>query len=376
MRLLMLSGDEFIARKQKNVFYDMLREYSHYWDTIDIITPGGLSREPFTIHDTVTVFPSMKHKFFHTQYIYTKGLALLGDKKHDLITAHDYPPFQMGIGGWLLGRKMGIPYVLEFLHVVGYPKAPNFKEHLSREMTKLYLRYMWKSASAIRVVNHVEVPELLKRLGIPESHIIVTPCFYLDFEVFKPMELPKTGKKVIFTGRLVPNKGIIELIQAFRLVVDVVADAELMIVGDGILKEKLVNLTRELGIADRVEFKGMVPHEDIATCNNQCDIFVFPSYNEGAPRSVGEAMACGLPLITTNIGIMKEIIRNGENGLFITWEPKDIAEKILLLLQNKDLREKIAANGRQTVQQFEYKKMIRDYALRYHELINRLGKTT
>ena len=80
-------------------------------------------------------------------------------------------------------------------------------------------------------------------------------------------------------------------------------------------------------------------------------------------------MACGLPLITTNIGIMKEIIRDGENGLFITWEPEDIAEKIILLLQNKDLREKIAANGRQTVQQFEYSKMIRDYALRYHELI-------
>ncbi len=374
MRLLMLSGDEFIARKQKNVFYDMLREYSNYWETIDIITPGGLSRESFTIHDNVSIHPSMTHKFLHTRYIYTKGLALLQERTFDLMTVHDYPPFQMGFGGWLLGRKTRMPYVLEFLHVVGYPKAPNLKEHLSREMTKIYLKYMWKSVAAIRVVNHLEVPELLKRLGIPPNHIIVTPCFYLDFDMFKPMDFSKTGKKVIFTGRLVPNKGIIELIQAFRLVVDVVPEAELVIAGDGILREKLLNLTRELGIKDRVEFKGMVPHKEIAELNNQSDIFVFPSYNEGAPRSVGEAMACGLPVITTNIGIMKEIIRDGENGLFITWKSKDIAEKILLLLQNKELREEIAESGRQTVQQFEYNKMIRDYALRYHELIEGLQR--
>lgn len=375
MRLLMLSGDEFIAQKKQNVFYDMLREYATYWDAIDIITPGGLSQEAFTIHGNVTIHPSLKHKFAHTWYIYRKGLDLMqaapGQQRFDLITAHDYPPFQMGLGGWLLGRKTGIPYVLEFLHIVGYPKAPNLKEHLSREMTKLYLRLMWKSASAIRVVNHVEVPGLLQRIGIPASHIIVTPCFYLDFEVFKPMGLPKTGKKVIFTGRLVPNKGIIELIKAFRQVVDVVPDAQLVIAGDGVLRERLERLTQELGIASQVEFKGMVPHKDVALLNNQCDIFVFPSYNEGAPRSVGEAMACGLPVITTNIGIMKEIIHDGETGLFISWEPQDIAQKILRLLQNPALRDTIAENGRQIVQQFEYKKMIRDYALRYHELIER-----
>lgn len=366
----MLSGDEFIAQKKQNVFYDMLREYSNYWETIDIITPGGLSRDAFSIHDNVYIHPSMTHKFLHTRYIYTKGLAVLQERRYDLITVHDYPPFQMGIGGWLLGRKTGIPYVLEFLHIVGYPKAPNFKEHLSREMTKVYLRYMWKYARAIRVVNHREVPELLQKIGIPEDHIIVTPCFYLDFDAFKPMNLPKTGKKVIFTGRLVPNKGIIELIQAFRLVVEAVPEAELLIAGDGVLKEKLRRLTCELQIADHVLFKGMVPHKDVAELNNQSDIFVFPSYNEGAPRSVGEAMACELPVITTQIGIMKEIIQHGVNGMFITWDPRDIAEKIILLLKDKALRHKIALNGRQTVQQFEYTKMIREYALRYHELIN------
>lgn len=139
MRLLMLSGDEFIARKQHNVFYDMLREYSNYWDTIDIITPGGLSGDAFTIHDNVVIHPSLTHKFSHTSYIYKKGLALWQERRFDLITVHDYPPFQMGFGGWLLGKKTGVPYVLEFLHIVGYPKAPNFKEHASREMTKIYL---------------------------------------------------------------------------------------------------------------------------------------------------------------------------------------------------------------------------------------------
>lgn len=371
MRLLMLSGDEFIARKEHNVFYNMLREYSRYWETIDIITPGGFSREAFTMHGNVTVHPSMAHQLFHIRYIYTKGLQLWRQKPFDLITIHDYPPFRMGIGGWLLGKNTHTPYVLEFLHIVGHPKAPNLKEHLSRELTRLYLRLMWKHAAAIRVANHIEVPEFLHTLGIPDDHILITSCLHIDLTVFKPLHLQKTGQKVLFTGRLVENKGILELIQAFHLVHAQRPGSELVIVGGGRLKEKLVRLVNKLDIARSVTFVDTVPHEAVARVLNECDIFVSPSYNEGGPRSAVEAMACGLPVISTRIGTMKEIIQDGENGLFISWNPNDIAEKILRLLQDDALREKIGVNGCTTAQEFEYAHKIRLYAEGFQALIER-----
>ncbi len=65
MRLLMLSGDEFVARREKNVFYNMLREYSKHWESIDIITPGGFATEPFVIHGNVTIHPSTTRRYSH-----------------------------------------------------------------------------------------------------------------------------------------------------------------------------------------------------------------------------------------------------------------------------------------------------------------------
>ena len=95
----------------------------------------------------------------------------------------------------------------------------------------------------------------------------------------------------------------------------------------------------------------------------------MPSFNEGGPRVTLEAMACKVPVITSRVGVMLDIIKEGENGLFIDWNPKDIADKIMLLLKDNSLRQKIAENGHQTIQQFERKKVIENYAKFYQNLL-------
>jgi glycosyltransferase involved in cell wall biosynthesis len=97
---------------------------------------------------------------------------------------------------------------------------------------------------------------------------------------------------------------------------------------------------------------------------------VMPSFNEGGPRVTLEAMACKIPVITSRVGIMLDIINDGENGVFIDWNVEDIANKIMLLLKDNDLRLKIAENGYQTVQQFERKRVIKQYALTYKKLVD------
>ena len=97
----------------------------------------------------------------------------------------------------------------------------------------------------------------------------------------------------------------------------------------------------------------------------------MPSFNEGGPRVNLEAMACNVAVITSEVGLMVDIIKDNENGLFINWNSKDIADKIMFLLENVDLRNKIAENGHKTVQQFERSKTIYDYAKKYQELMPR-----
>jgi len=82
-----------------------------------------------------------------------------------------------------------------------------------------------------------------------------------------------------------------------------------------------------------------------------------------------EAMACKTPVLTSGVGVMLDIIENNENGLFIDWNFRDIAEKIELLLKDENLRQKIAENGYNTIQQFERKKAIKNYADNYQALL-------
>ncbi|PIR41691.1 MAG: hypothetical protein COV30_02370, partial [Candidatus Yanofskybacteria bacterium CG10_big_fil_rev_8_21_14_0_10_37_15] len=109
--------------------------------------------------------------------------------------------------------------------------------------------------------------------------------------------------------------------------------------------------------------------EDVARAYASAKIFVNPSYNEGGPRVVLEAMACGLPVVTTRVGLMPDIIKDGENGLFTDWLAEDMAEKIQTLLKDKELQDKFAAAGLELVKQFERKESIKNYADKLKQLI-------
>ena len=96
----------------------------------------------------------------------------------------------------------------------------------------------------------------------------------------------------------------------------------------------------------------------------------MPSFNEGGPRVTLEAMACNVPVLTSRVGIMNDIIIDMENGIFIDWNVEDIIDKITLLLKDNNLRNQIAENGRKTVQQFERKNAIKNYAEQYQTLLH------
>ncbi len=146
--------------------------------------------------------------------------------------------------------------------------------------------------------------------------------------------------KLLFLSRLVKEKGIFELIDAFKNLSKKREDIELIIAGDG---EAFSAVQERLKNQKNIKLTGFVEGEEKIELFKTSDLYLLPSYTEGLPVSVLEAMLFGLPILTTNVGGLKTFFKNEEMGYFInTKETKDIEEKIELLLSNKKKMEEIS----------------------------------
>ncbi|GAB4450741.1 MAG: hypothetical protein Kow00120_21070 [Anaerolineae bacterium] len=371
----MLSGDSSIAQGRDGAFYQMLRRFSAHWARIDVICPHAPGAAARTLHGNVHVHPAPWRKALQPAFIVRRGRALCAERAYALIASHDFGFFYNGLGAWRLSRSTGVPYVSEIHHVEGYPRAATLKERVYRALAMAYIRWVWRRAAAIRVVNAVEMPELLARLGVPAARVLTLPSLYIDFATFHPM--PDTPKQydVAFVGRLAPNKGLFTLLDAVAQVRHTHPAVRLGILGAGPLRTALEARAAALGLGAHVAWVGRVPDaDDVARFYNRARIVVCASTSEGGPRVTVEAMACGVPVISTPVGVMRELLEDGVNGLVWRWSSAELADKIRLLLDDAPLRARLAEAGRQSVQQFQADDVIARYARGYHALIRRLGE--
>lgn len=151
--------------------------------------------------------------------------------------------------------------------------------------------------------------------------------------------------EVTFVGRLIYAKGVQDLLQALASLKAVNCKPKVNIVGDGPYRKKLEELTDQLNIKDQVCFWGELEHEKIKRIFAQTSIFVNPSHSEGLPRSVLEAAAVGLSVIATDVGGTRDIILSEDCGLLVPPGNVDVLSgKIILLMNNLDLRRRLAVN--------------------------------
>lgn len=167
--------------------------------------------------------------------------------------------------------------------------------------------------------------------------------------IAEPSE-PASEIKLLFLGRIGKRKGTFDLIEAFaRLDEGEKTNSKVIIAGDGDL-DTAKDLAASLNLADRVVFPGWVDTKERNRLLNHTDIFVLPSYNEGLPLSMLEAMAWALPTIATPVGGIEEIINDGENGLLV--EPGNIEQlsnTIKSLIGDRNLRSTLGTNGRKSI---------------------------
>ena len=191
MKLLFISGDRALAQGRKGPFYYLLEEFSKYWERIDIICPKTKAKIS-NVHKNVYIhgFPWLMRR--QPWFIFGKGLEIYKKEKFDIVGVHHDAPFYIDIGAYWLYKKIKIPYVLEVMHIAGYPKARDFKEWFYKILERLFVNFFAKKAKAVRVINRKQTPEFLEKAGVDKSKIKYVPAFYLDFDVFKPQNLEKT----------------------------------------------------------------------------------------------------------------------------------------------------------------------------------------
>ncbi len=231
------------------------------------------------------------------------------------------------------------------------------------------------------VVNSFSVKNFYKKIeNIPEKKLKV---IYngIDVEKIDKMEISVIEKKkelklakckfIVGTGgRFTEQKGFIYLLMAIPEVIKIFSDCYFVFVGDGPLRKNFENIVEKLNIKNNVIFTGY--RKDILEILSLCNIIVVPSLFEGMPNIVLESMALKKPVIATDIPEMKELIIDGENGLFVPVKnSKEISEKIIYLLKNPEICKVMGEKGYNYVKEkFSIEKMVKSYEELYFKILN------
>ena len=169
--------------------------------------------------------------------------------------------------------------------------------------------------------------------------------------------------------RLREEKGTRYFIESAQHVLRYFPETIFLIAGDGPLKEELCDLTVTLGIRDKVIFAGYC--EDIPAILSILEIVVVSSLSEGFGLVVIEAMAMGKPIVATNVGGMREILKEGETGLLVPAKDPDAqAEKIIYLMRNECIAHKLGLRAKEESKKYDISVHVRSLEDYYSELIS------
>jgi len=220
---------------------------------------------------------------------------------------------------------------LPFIVRVGGPDIPGFEERYKTiyKLISPLIKRIWKKAKLIITKCQIEHDMIF---AINQNLPLKTIYNGVDIKKFTANEYaPKKVLKIICPARLIKRKGQGILIKAVAQLKQNGVLIQVDLVGEGDEKDNYQQLAKDLDVSDLINFRSYIPREDMLKAYHAADIFVLPSYNEGMSNALLEAMACGLPVVVTNVGGTTELVEKGENGYII---PTGNIEKLGKILEN------------------------------------------
>jgi L-malate glycosyltransferase len=268
------------------------------------------------------------------------------------------------LGGW--ARVSGIVAALKpdlvHLHSLPTPAAVPFLLRLprlvvsvwgsdvvqrDRRKARLY-PYLLARADGLSATSRYLAAVTAGYLRVPRP-IAVIP-FGIDPSRFTPAAQPVSEPLIGTLRHLEANYGIDVLIEALPLLLRSEPRIQVAIGGEGSLRSRLERRIMELDIVGQIALPGRIPHADVPAFLRSLSIFVVPSRAESFGVAALEAQACGLPVVASDVGGLPEVLRDGETGLLVPPEqPQALADALLVLLRDQELRERMGRAGREWV---------------------------
>lgn len=288
------------------------------------------------------------------------------DLHYDLVFSHYW------LSGWVgesLQRWWNVPHVTVF-HTLGAVKNATGIGEDEPELRIETERHLAGSCHHIIATTDREKDDLVLHYGASPDRISVVPCgvnlalFHLKDKEAAKRQLGFDGEKVVlFVGRIEPLKGIDRLLRAMTYLQNGQRLRLVVVGGDEHSQheiERLRNMTRDLHIEGSVTFPGLIKHEKLPCFYNAADVCVIPSYYESFGLVALESMACGTPVVGTDVGGLKNIIHQGETGYVVSDNtPEHLAEKIALLL-SRQTDTQLALLIRESVAGFSWSNIARE----------------
>lgn len=203
--------------------------------------------------------------------------------------------------------------------------------------------FAYKLADGIILTSKPDISFIIKCFKLNKKFNNNKICHffnYIDVNLFKPLNSLKKDKHILFIGRLTAQKNLYSLLTAIEDLKEFALD----LVGHGPLEKELLKRIKEREI--NVNFLGMFPNMDIPKLINQYQIFILPSYWEGNPKVLLEAMSCEVACIGSNIPGIKGVLKHKQNGYLCGTSSNSIRDAILTIYNDEKLRKKISKNAR------------------------------
>lgn len=193
--------------------------------------------------------------------------------------------------------------------------------------------------------------------------IFIAHEHYIDFQMFDATTPINARENIIgYIGRLSPEKGVLNFVKSIPEILREYPNLKFFIGGNGNLLEDIACFLESEKLNDKVVLGGWISHSQLPTYLNMLKLIVLPSYSEGLPNIMLEAMACQTPILATPVGAIPDFIRDGENGFIMDENsPECIAKNVIRVLENPQL-ETISKNERMFAEkQFSYDATVKKY---------------
>jgi len=348
------------------VVYDLLsRARSKDFEFV-VAAPQGVFLQKFR-NLGYKVFPIRLDRISLTSF--RKFLKVASRERVDLINSH-------GKGAGLYARKVGfildVPVVQTF-HGLWY-------EYPNRIAKFLYINLEKLLSLFTKLIINVSATQQREGLAMGlfqrfKSRVVVNG---VDTAVIDRVKAPKTVFRtnlgldqgdfvVTMAARFVPQKGHERLVRMLPDILEKVPNLKIVFAGDGELRRPIERLSKKLGVSSAVRFLGQRP--DVFKILKISDASILPSYREGLPLTVLEAMACRLPVVGSDVVGIRDLVKNGETGYLMDFDDRaEVVKALRQLGKSKELRQRMGERGRQFVEEkFPMEKFVKNTLAVYQE---------